>query len=62
MPYLAPEDWAECVPEHEGSWWHAWNDWLKQRSTDDIDAGARTVNAGCSQVNDLAPGHYVLQR
>lgn len=26
--YLDPDSWAAIAPQHEGSWWPAWRDWL----------------------------------
>ena len=58
--YVPPEDWLEHTPEHEGSWWPAWSDWLAARS------GARvappTIGAPDYPALDDAPGRYVHEK
>ncbi len=58
--YVDPQTWAGNTPTHDGSWWPAWEDWLRQH------AGARVAppHTGNAQAGyparDDAPGHYVL--
>ena len=57
--WLAPEAWPAHAERHEGSWWLAWDRWLKQRGS------GRTVAARAPRaVRGLpaAPGNYVMQR
>lgn len=58
--YVPPEDWLEHTPEHEGSWWPAWSDWLAARS------GARVappaIGAADYPALDDAPGRYVHEK
>jgi polyhydroxyalkanoate synthase subunit PhaC len=61
--YLDPQSWARAAPMREGSWWHAWADWLAAHSS------PATINpppfgapqSGLPILGD-APGPYVLQR
>jgi polyhydroxyalkanoate synthase len=62
MPYVAPEDLNACVATHEGSWWHAWNDWLTAHSGGEVDAAQRAASESCPQTKGRAPGQYVMQR
>jgi len=58
--YIAPDAWAAATPRTEGSWWPAWQDWLRDRS------GARVkpprIGAKAYPALGAAPGSYVLQR
>ncbi len=59
--YIDAESWAARTPEREGSWWTAWEAWLKKRS------GKKTPppSLGASRKGypplDDAPGLYVMQ-
>ena len=59
--YIDAESWAARTPEREGSWWTAWEAWLKKRS------GKKTAppSLGASRKGypplDDAPGLYVMQ-
>jgi len=53
-----PEEWEESAEYHEGSWWPAWQDWIKKY------AGAKTIKArapgeGGLEALEDAPGSYV---
>jgi polyhydroxyalkanoate synthase len=60
--FVPPQKWFNSTPEHEGSWWPAWQAWLAKRSGEPgplpqigrDEAGYPTL---CP-----APGEYVLQR
>ena len=57
--YVAPDDWFTATPEHEGSWWPAWQAWLNEHSSGEVKppemGGAqRELQALCD-----APGTYV---
>jgi polyhydroxyalkanoate synthase len=61
-PYLAPDDWVAATPTRDGSWWHAWADWLAAASrgrTAPPSLGA--PDQGYAPL-DAAPGRYVLER
>lgn len=59
--YIDPESWASRTPGKEGSWWEAWESWLKKRSgnrTRPPSMGA--ARKGYAPLGD-APGRYVIQ-
>jgi polyhydroxyalkanoate synthase len=61
-PYRAPDDWFAATPERDGSWWHAWADWLAAASsgrTAPPSLGA--PDQGYAPLH-AAPGRYVLER
>jgi polyhydroxyalkanoate synthase len=51
----SPEEWLAEAPQHQGSWWPAWIDWLARHST----AAAKPPRALPSL--GAAPGRYVLE-
>ena len=58
--YMAPDDWLAAAPTVEGSWWPAWQEWLKARSGKPVappHMGARGYKALAD-----APGEYVLEK
>lgn len=60
--HIDPDTWARQTRSHDGSWWLAWTDWLKERSS-----GVTTPHpVGNSDLGypvlAEAPGSYVLQR
>jgi polyhydroxyalkanoate synthase len=59
---LGPDEWLEQTPQVSGSWWNAWVDWLKQRST----RKTRPPRMGAPEAGlrplEAAPGSYVRQR
>ena len=58
--YVPPEDWLEHTPEHEGSWWPAWSDWLAARSGPRVAPPA--IGAADYPALDDAPGRYVHEK
>ncbi|MBZ0123331.1 MAG: alpha/beta fold hydrolase, partial [Roseovarius sp.] len=58
--HLDPDTWLGETPEHEGSWWPAWAEWLGER------AGALVAPPRMGRddepVLEDAPGTYVFQR
>jgi len=54
-PWMPPEDWEEVAVRREGSWWEAWNDWLKARSQGPVKARAIPSKAAL----EAAPGSYI---
>ena len=60
--YVAPERWAAETPSNPGSWWHAWDAWLKSHARGELrnppPMGA--ASKGYPILED-APGQYVLQ-
>jgi len=57
MPYLGPAKWLEVAELRDGSWWVAWNDWLKKQSI-----VARRAAPVLDPLLAPAPGSYVLQK
>jgi polyhydroxyalkanoate synthase len=57
--WVPPEAWPAAAEAHEGSWWTAWDAWLKQRGS-----GRSTAARQPKAVDKLpaAPGSYVQQR
>jgi polyhydroxyalkanoate synthase len=56
---MGPDEWLAATLPQEGSWWSAWNEWLKKRSTASADPppmGAPGFMPLCD-----APGTYVLE-
>jgi polyhydroxyalkanoate synthase len=61
-PYIDPDLWYQTVQSEEGSWWPAWNAWLKERSSGkSAPPSLEEIAAKRGPLLD-APGSYVLQR
>ena len=58
-PRRDPDAWLAIAPDNAGSWWPAWHEWLRARSSPPIDP-PRLGTA--SRHLPAAPGHYVLER
>jgi polyhydroxyalkanoate synthase len=56
--WVEPGQWALQAPQHEGSWWPAWHEWLATRSS----PMRREKSIPASAVLGDAPGEYVRQR
>lgn len=56
--WVEPDTWADRAPQHEGSWWPAWQGWLAARSS--APQKAQPISARSTLCD--APGEYVLQR
>jgi polyhydroxyalkanoate synthase len=59
--YLDPDAWCAAAPQQSGSWWPAWEHWLRGHATAQIAATAVTPVDPDAVLGD-APGHYVLVR
>ena len=61
--YMDPATWSAVAPRHEGSWWPAWEAWLRSAGSSKQvappDVGA--YDEGFPALDD-APGSYVLGR
>lgn len=55
---LEPDDWLDATPQHDGSWWPDWIDWLLQRSGAEKRAPAKLGNNKHKAMGE-APGTYV---
>jgi len=56
--WIEPEQWAQQARKHEGSWWHAWHEWLTERSS----ARRRARPIPVAATLGDAPGEYVMRR
>ncbi|WP_034298797.1 alpha/beta hydrolase [Herbaspirillum sp. RV1423] len=54
-PAIDADTWQQTVAHHEGSWWPAWEAWLRGRS------GKRVAPPSMPAHKSAAPGKYVLQ-
>lgn len=57
-PHVDPETWSATVPSHDGSWWPAWETWLRQQAGKKV--GARMPGNATHPPLEDAPGGYVL--
>lgn len=60
-PFLSPDEWERTTPHNQGSWWLAWQEWIKtqQSSSEMIDpprVGSLKYPALCS-----APGTFIFE-
>jgi polyhydroxyalkanoate synthase subunit PhaC len=55
-----PQEWMAQAPEHEGSWWPRYADWLIERSGGERDAPAKLGSRRHRPI-EPAPGLYVLE-
>lgn len=51
----SPKAWADANPQHEGSWWPAWQQWLAEKS------GSQQKPPAMPR-GKAAPGEYVFKR
>jgi len=61
-PHLAPDDWVQAAPRHEGSWWPAWQRWLAAHSSSPTKPPAMGAPRKGYDVLEDAPGQYVRTR
>ena len=52
-----PEKWFETAQQHPGSWWPAWQSWVKEQAGDEVKA-RKPGNGKLKPIED-APGSYV---
>jgi polyhydroxyalkanoate synthase len=57
-PWIAHEPWEQGAPQHEGSWWPAWHQWLAAYSG--MPVAARPIPSKAAL--GPAPGRYVFVR
>lgn len=60
--YLSAEDWFKTTEVREGSWWPAWEDWLKKQSGNKTTPPAIGAPQKGYPVLEDAPGTYVFAR
>jgi polyhydroxyalkanoate synthase len=56
---LGPDEWLAATPPRDGSWWTAWNDWMKKRSGLPVDPPPMGASGHLPLCD--APGTYVLE-
>ena len=59
--YVGPDAWFARNPAQPGSWWPAWTDWLKARSSDVAPPPATGAADKGFPPLEAAPGPYVYQ-
>lgn len=62
-PYVDPETWSATAPSHDGSWWPAWQNWLRTHAgkRGGVPSMGRDILGGDTyQPLEDAPGSYVL--
>ena len=57
---IDPDRWRADAPEHHGSWWPAWHEWLRAHSADPVKPPR--IGVPGERVLDDAPGRYVLEK
>ena len=60
-PYIAPDMWEKSTPEHQGSWWPEWDEWIRKRSGSRVKPPPMGNTAKGYPPMEDAPGGYVLQ-
>jgi polyhydroxyalkanoate synthase len=61
--YIDADAWQQTAPAHEGSWWPAWDEWLKGQSHQEPGAPpAMGASEKGYPALGPAPGQYVLER
>ncbi|MCB4860406.1 alpha/beta fold hydrolase [Sphingobium sp. PNB] len=58
---LDPDDWMARAPVRDGSWWVAWDEWLRARSGEPVAPPPMGAPDKDYPVIDNAPGRYVLE-
>jgi polyhydroxyalkanoate synthase len=60
--YIGPNLWQQKTPTHEGSWWPAWQQWLRQHSIDGVEPPSMGAPDKGYPILCDAPGSYVYQQ
>ena len=60
--YVDPETWVEATPATQGSWWSAWDAWLKRGSAGRKPPPSIGAPAGGYLALGAAPGRYVHEQ
>ena len=58
--YVDPDSWLADTPQHQGSWWPALEDWLRQHASGRVKPPVMGNSASGLAVLEEAPGTYVL--
>lgn len=57
--FMAPDTWLENMPVEQSSWWPAWNKWLDQRCSGQVEPPKTGAPRKGYKVLRDAPGEYV---
>jgi polyhydroxyalkanoate synthase len=59
--YVDPDIWQATTPSHDGSWWPAWEAWLRQHADERVEPPTMMGDRarGYPELDDV-PGRYVL--
>ena len=60
--YVAPDEWLQMAPHHEGSWWPEWTAWLQVRSGAPVRPPRMGAASKGYKVLCDAPGEYVMEK
>jgi len=60
--YVAPDQFLAEAPTEQGSWWPAWDEWLRARSSHRHEPPSLGAPEAGFEPLEAAPGTYVLQR
>ena len=58
--YVDPETWQTSTPSHDGSWWPAWEGWLRRHAGKRRDPPLIGGRRGRDAALEDAPGRYIL--
>jgi len=61
-PYIAPSQWTEQAKLHNGSWWQAWDHWLKRLDSKTQVRAPRKAGNAKYPPHYAAPGQYIHQK
>jgi polyhydroxyalkanoate synthase len=56
-----PDEWVQKTPQHDGSWWPHWIEWLTPRSGEEKPAPER-LGSRKYPAREPSPGRYVLEK
>ena len=60
--HLFPDEWAEKTPQHKGSWWPTWEEWLSDHSTSKGPPPSMGQPTKGYRILRDAPGIYVMEK
>jgi polyhydroxyalkanoate synthase len=60
--YKSPSEWLKGADKYDGSWWIAWNDWLKKQSGSEMQKAPKKLGSATYKPLGDAPGLYVHQQ
>lgn len=60
--FKSPTEWLKDAQKQDGSWWYAWNNWLKQQNGDERQKAPKNLGSKAYPALNDAPGLYVHQQ